>query len=82
MDHVQFAVALTSLFLFFFWSVAVKSMDAGMSPAERLAKAKAKEKERLAEISIEAYERGIKKRRRKRKKKESTADEEKAASKK
>jgi hypothetical protein len=56
-------------------------MDAGMSPAERMARAKAKEQERLAEISIEAYERGIKKRRRKRKKKESTADEEKAASK-
>jgi hypothetical protein len=55
-------------------------MDAGMSPAERMAKAKAKEQDRLAEISIEAYERGIKKRRRKRKK-ESTADEEKAASK-
>lgn len=45
--------------------VALKSMDAGMTAAERLAKEAKAEEERLAEISIEAYERGIKKRKKK-----------------
>jgi SAM-dependent methyltransferase len=47
--------------------VAVKSMDAGLTPEERAKKIARQEKERLAGISIEAYERGIKKRRKKNK---------------
>lgn len=50
--------------------VAIKSLEAGMSPAERAAKAKQEEREKLAEISIEAFERGAKKRKRKKKKEE------------
>jgi SAM-dependent methyltransferase len=52
--------------------VAIKAMDAGMSPAERAAKAAQEEKDRLADLSIAAFERGNKKRRKKKKK----ADEE------
>jgi len=52
--------------------VAIKAMDAGLSPAERAAKAAQEEKDRLADLSIAAFERGNKKRRKKKKK----ADEE------
>lgn len=45
--------------------VAMKSKDAGLTPEELARKQSAAEKERLADLSIEAYERGIKKRRRK-----------------
>eukprot|EP00978_Attheya_sp_CCMP212_P000970 scaffold2032_cov44-Attheya_sp.AAC.2 len=48
--------------------VAVKSMDAGMTPEERMVKQVEDEKERMAELSISAFERGAKKRRKKRKK--------------
>ena len=48
--------------------VALKSMDAGMTAAERAKKEANLEKERLADLSIEAYERGIKKRKRKKSK--------------
>eukprot|EP00561_Arcocellulus_cornucervis_P001641 CAMPEP_0185811400 /NCGR_PEP_ID=MMETSP1322-20130828/7983_1 /TAXON_ID=265543 /ORGANISM="Minutocellus polymorphus, Strain RCC2270" /LENGTH=324 /DNA_ID=CAMNT_0028507835 /DNA_START=61 /DNA_END=1035 /DNA_ORIENTATION=+ len=49
--------------------VAIKAMDAGLSPAERVAKAAQEEKDRLADLSIAAFERGNKKRRKKKKKK-------------
>lgn len=49
--------------------VAIKAMDAGLSPAERAAKAAQEEKDRLADLSIAAFERGNKKRRKKKKKK-------------
>ena len=52
--------------------VAIKAMDAGLTPAERAAKAAQEEKDRLADLSIAAFERGNKKRRKKKKK---TADE-------
>lgn len=48
-------------------AVFVKSDDAGMTAAERAARETKAEKDRMAEISISAYERGIKKRRRKKK---------------
>ena len=47
--------------------VAVKSIDAGLTSAEREAKEAKVEEERLAEISISAFERGIKKRKKKKK---------------
>lgn len=47
--------------------VALKSEDAGLTPQELSKKQSDAEKERLADLSIEAYERGIKKRRRKKK---------------
>lgn len=53
--------------------VAIKAMDAGLTPAERAAKAAQEEKDRLADLSIAAFERGNKKRRKKKKK---TTDEE------
>jgi len=49
--------------------VAIKAMDAGLTPAERAAKAAQEEKDRLADLSIAAFERGNKKRRKKKKKK-------------
>eukprot|EP00522_Entomoneis_paludosa_P015369 CAMPEP_0172439276 /NCGR_PEP_ID=MMETSP1065-20121228/318_1 /TAXON_ID=265537 /ORGANISM="Amphiprora paludosa, Strain CCMP125" /LENGTH=318 /DNA_ID=CAMNT_0013187931 /DNA_START=16 /DNA_END=972 /DNA_ORIENTATION=+ len=49
--------------------LAIKSMDAGMTVEERESKAKMEEQEKLAEISLQAYERGIKKKKRKKKKK-------------
>ena len=58
--------------------VAIKSFDAGLSAAERAKKEADEEKERLAEISIEAYERGIKKRRKRKKKKQAEEKEESA----
>lgn len=56
--------------------VAVKSEDAGLSPRELAKKQSAAEKERIADLSIEAYERGIKKRKRRKKKKGSKETEE------
>jgi ubiquinone/menaquinone biosynthesis C-methylase UbiE len=47
--------------------VVVKSADAGLTNSEREAKEKNAEKDKMADISILAYERGIKKRRRKKK---------------
>mmetsp|Transcript_13730 Transcript_13730/g.38656 ORF Transcript_13730/g.38656 Transcript_13730/m.38656 type:complete len:309 (-) Transcript_13730:356-1282(-) len=51
-------------------SVFVKAEDAGLTDAERAKKESQVEEERMAELSISAFERGIKKRRRKKKKKE------------
>eukprot|EP00536_Pseudo-nitzschia_multiseries_P013893 jgi/Psemu1/310364/fgenesh1_kg.629_\ len=51
-------------------SVFTKSEDAGMTDAERAKKESQVEEDRMAELSISAFERGIKKRRRKKKKKE------------
>lgn len=47
--------------------VAVKSMEAGMTSAERAKKESEEEKQRIADLSITAYERGIKKRKKKKK---------------
>lgn len=49
-------------------AVFVKSEDAGLSAAERAAKEAKVEQERMAEVSITAFERGLKKRKRKKKK--------------
>ena len=57
-------------------SVFVKSEDAGLTAAEREQKESQVEEDRIAEISIEAFERGIKKRRRKKKKKNKEEEEE------
>jgi SAM-dependent methyltransferase len=48
--------------------VAIKSEDAGLTPKERAQKEANLEKERIADLSLEAYERGIKKKKKKRKK--------------
>uniref|UniRef100_A0A6V0AZ69 Methyltransferase type 11 domain-containing protein n=1 Tax=Pseudo-nitzschia australis TaxID=44445 RepID=A0A6V0AZ69_9STRA len=50
-------------------SVFVKSEDAGLTEADRAKKESKVEEDRLAELSISAFERGMKKRRRKKKKK-------------
>jgi SAM-dependent methyltransferase len=47
--------------------MAIKSMDAGLSPAERQLKASQEQRDRLADLSLIAYERGNKKRKRKKK---------------
>ena len=47
--------------------VAYKTEDAGLTASERMAKEAKLEKEKIADLSIAAYERGIKKRRRKKK---------------
>jgi SAM-dependent methyltransferase len=47
--------------------VAIKSELAGLTPAERAKRAAEEERERLANLSLEAYERGSKKRKRKKK---------------
>lgn len=57
-------------------SVFVKAEDAGLTAAEREQKESQVEQDRMAEISIEAFERGIKKRRRKKKKKKKEEEEE------
>mmetsp|Transcript_23784 Transcript_23784/g.31586 ORF Transcript_23784/g.31586 Transcript_23784/m.31586 type:complete len:318 (-) Transcript_23784:382-1335(-) len=49
--------------------VAIKSEDAGLTPAERAAKAKEEEEARLAELSLSAFERGSKRRKKLKKKK-------------
>lgn len=55
--------------------VFMKSQDAGLTPDERAAKEAEVEKERLAEISLSAFERGNKKRRRKKKKRDTESTE-------
>jgi SAM-dependent methyltransferase len=45
--------------------VAVKTEEAGLAPAELAKKREAEERERIADLSIQAYERGLKKRKRK-----------------
>jgi ubiquinone/menaquinone biosynthesis C-methylase UbiE len=47
--------------------MAIKSMDAGLTPTERAQKASREEKDRMAELGLIAYERGNKKRKRKKK---------------
>jgi hypothetical protein len=49
--------------------VAIKSEDAGLTPKEREQKLANEEKDRLADLSLTAYERGIKKKRKRKKKK-------------
>ena len=56
--------------------VAVKSEDAGLTPKERAQKAAKEEQDRLADLSLTAYERGIKKKKRKKKKKAMQGQEE------
>jgi SAM-dependent methyltransferase len=56
--------------------IVIKSEEAGLSATERESKEKNAEKDRMAEISILAYERGIKKRKRKKKKTEDTEEAE------
>jgi SAM-dependent methyltransferase len=56
-------------------SVFVKSEDAGLTDAERVKKESQVEEDRMAEISISAFERGMKKRRRKKKKKKMEEEE-------
>jgi len=56
--------------------VALKSELAGLSPRELAKRESDAEKERIADLSIEAYERGIKKRKRKKKKGASKETEE------
>ena len=58
--------------------VAVKSVDAGLTPQERAKKEADEEKARLADLSLTAYERGIKKKK-KRKKKAKGQEEDTAA---
>jgi len=55
-------------------TVFVKAEDAGLTDAERANKESLVEEDRMAEISISAFERGMKKRRRKKKKTESTEE--------
>lgn len=54
--------------------VAIKSLDAGMTASEaeaqRAAKAKQEEEQKMAEFALQAFEGGLKKRKRKKKKKE------------
>jgi SAM-dependent methyltransferase len=57
-------------------AVFVKSEDAGLTPAERAARAAKLEEERMAEASIAAFERGLKKRKRKKKSKKGSAETE------
>jgi SAM-dependent methyltransferase len=47
--------------------VATKSLDAGMTPAERAQRAALEQKDRVAELSLVAFERGHKKRKKKKK---------------
>jgi len=49
--------------------VAIKSEDAGLTPEERTQKNAQSEKDAVAELTINAFERGLKKRRKKKKKK-------------
>jgi SAM-dependent methyltransferase len=60
--------------------VAIKSEDAGLTPKERAQKEANLEKERIADLSLEAYERGIKKKKKKRKKKKGLLGQEGEAS--
>lgn len=56
--------------------VAIKSEDAGLTPKQRAQKVADEEKDRLADLSLTAYERGIKKKKRKKKKKSKQGQEE------
>jgi len=56
--------------------VAIKSLEAGLTAKERAQKEKDVEKDRIAELSIKAFERGIKKRRKKKKKDKKSEDSE------
>ena len=56
--------------------VAIKALDAGMTKAEKAAQAKQEEADRLADISLSAFERGSKRRKRKKKKVKATDEEE------
>jgi SAM-dependent methyltransferase len=49
--------------------VAIKSEDAGLTPKQRAEKVVNQEKDRLADLSLTAYERGIKKKKKRKKKK-------------
>jgi len=55
--------------------VFVKSEDAGLTPEERKARDTAVEQEKMAEISLQAFERGSKKRKRKKKQKDAESTE-------
>jgi len=55
-------------------TVFIKSEDAGMTEAERLKKESQEQEDRIAEISIDVFEKGLKKRRRKKKKKTEEED--------
>jgi SAM-dependent methyltransferase len=55
--------------------MAIKSLNAGLTPAERAAKEAREKADQLAELTIQAYEGGITKRRRKKKKKVGADDE-------
>mmetsp|Transcript_13998 Transcript_13998/g.35210 ORF Transcript_13998/g.35210 Transcript_13998/m.35210 type:complete len:303 (+) Transcript_13998:120-1028(+) len=57
-------------------SVFVKAEDAGLTDTERQEKASQAEADKYAEISIDAFEKGLKKRRRKKKKKNGDEEEE------
>jgi SAM-dependent methyltransferase len=50
--------------------MAIKSVEAGLTPAARAARASQEQKDRLADLSLIAYERGNKKRKRKKKSEE------------
>jgi ubiquinone/menaquinone biosynthesis C-methylase UbiE len=54
--------------------VAIKSVDAGLTAQERAQKEANLEKERMADLSLEAYERGIKKKKKRKKKKGMTEE--------
>lgn len=54
--------------------LAIKAEDAGLTAKDRARKEKEIEQDKMAEVSIAAFERGIKKRKRKRKKKAETDD--------
>jgi len=56
--------------------VAIKALDAGMTKAEKAAQAKQEEADRLADISLSAFERGSKRRKRKKKKVKAGDEEE------
>ena len=56
-------------------SVFVKAEDAGLTDAERAKKESQIEEDRMAEFSINAFERGVKKRRKKKKKKKGGEEE-------
>lgn len=55
--------------------VVVKSEDAGLTEEDMTKKETRAEKDRIADLSITAYERGLKKRKRKKKKKKSSPEE-------
>lgn len=58
--------------------VVVKSEDAGLTAEEKAARVSAVEDDRMAEISLSAFERGLKKRRKKKKQQQTSEDENKS----